>query len=277
MTSLNQRLGWLMGHPRGVTNHFEGAVEILGARLAGGRRLRRVDTPAVRSLRARGYADLGEFYDPALIERVRTAYRAAVDDPALSRERRTPWARQLRNAVAVVPGVAALLDARMRAHVEGYYGGPFRVYKVQLRSNFHAPDEVTKLEEVYNNYWHVDDRPTSTLKLFVNLSEVSEHDGPLELVDFPETRRLVRQGHLRQRSAELAPELLERSEALVRFVGRPGRALLATTARVLHHARLVAPGGRRDLATFAFRPSRRPLPDDWAARLARGGSGGGRA
>ena len=249
------------GNPRGISNDVEGAWEIFRSRLAAKQRIERRGDPAAASLRAKGYADLGVFYDPALIERIRVAFRAAVDDPALTRDRRTQWARQLVKPASAVPESIQLFDARMRGIVERYYGGPFKIYKFQLRSNFHAPGEVTSDEEVYNNYWHVDDRPTSVLKLFINLTEVTDADGPFELLELDETRRLVKSGRFAQRSPTLAHET--RPGARVKLVGSPGHAMLATTARVLHHACLVAPGGRRDIATFAFRPARSPLADDW--------------
>jgi hypothetical protein len=255
----------IAGNPRGLSNNVEGAFEILRARLAAKRRIERRGDPAVESLRAHGYADLGVFYDPALIERIRVAFRAALEDPALTRDRRTQWARQLVKPASAVPESVALFDERMRALVERYYGGPFKIYKFQLRSNFHAPGDVTSEAEVYNNYWHVDDRPTSVLKLFINLTEVSEADGPFELLELGETRRLVRSGLFAQRSPTLRPDA--KPGTVVRLVGAPGHAMLATTARCLHHARLVEPGRRRDIATFAFRPARRPLADDWHAKF----------
>jgi hypothetical protein len=253
------------GNPRGISNDVEGAWEIFRARLAAKERVERRGDPAVESLSARGYADLGIFYDAALIDRIRDAYRRAVDDPEQTRNRRTQWARQLVRPATAVPESIALFDARMRAIVERYYGGPFKVYKFELRSNFHAPGEVTGKEEVYQNYWHVDDRPTSVLKLFVNLTAVTDADGPFELLELEETRRLVRSGRFVQRSATLEHET--RPGSRVRLVGAPGHAMLATTARVLHHACLVAPGGRRDLASFTFRPARKPLADDWHAKF----------
>jgi len=251
----------LAGNPRGLSNNVEGAFEILRARLAAGRRIERKRDPAALSLAAHGYADLGVFYERALIDRIRSAFRAALEDPALTRDRRTPWARQLVNPATAVPESVALFDERMRGIVERYYGGAFKIYKFQLRSNFSAPGEVTRESEVYNNYWHVDDRPTSVLKLFINLTEVTEADGPFEVLELSETRRLVRGGLLPERSPTLAPGASE--VAVVRLVGQPGHAMLATTARCLHHARLVEPGRRRDIATFTFRPARRPLADDW--------------
>jgi hypothetical protein len=255
----------LTGNPRGISNDVEGAWEIFRARLAAKPRIERRDDPAALCLRTKGYADLGIFYDPALIERIRVAFRRAVDDPSQTRDRRTQWARQLVRPASAVPESVALFDARMRAIVERYYGGPFKIYKFQLRSNFHAPGDVTSGEEVYNNYWHVDDRPTSVLKLFINLTDVTDADGPFELLELGETRRLVRSGRFAQRSPTLDQET--RPGSRMRLVGPPGHAMLATTARVLHHACLVAPGGRRDLATFAFRPARRPLADDWHAKF----------
>jgi hypothetical protein len=160
----------LTGNPRGFSNDVEGAWEIFRARLAAKERVERHGDPAAESLRARGYADLGVFYDPALIVRIREGFRRAVDDPSQTRDRRTQWARQLVRPASAVPESVALFDDRMRALVERYYGGPFKIYKFQLRSNFHAPGDVTSGEEVYNNYWHVDDRPTSVLKLFINLT-----------------------------------------------------------------------------------------------------------
>lgn len=255
----------ITGNPRGISNDVEGAWEIFRARLAAKQRIERRGDPAVESLQARGYADLGVVYDAALIERIREAYRRAVDDPSQTRNRRTQWARQLVRPATAVPESIALFDARMQAIVERYYGGPFKVYKFELRSNFHAPGEVTSQEEVYQNYWHVDDRPTSVLKLFINLTEVTDADGPFELLELEETRRLVKSGRFVQRSATLEQET--RPGARVRLVGAPGHAMLATTARVLHHACLVSPGGRRDIASFTFRPARRPLADDWHAKF----------
>jgi hypothetical protein len=255
----------LTGNPRGVSNNVEGAWEIFRSRLAARRRTVDRDHPAIESLRKKGYADLGVFYDPALIERIREGLRQTLDDPEQTRDRRTQWARQLVKPASAVPESVALFDDRMHAIVEGYYGGPFKIYKFQLRSNFHAPGEVTSGAEVYNNYWHVDDRPTSVLKLFINLTEVGDADGPFELLELDETRRLVKSGRFEQRSPVLAHET--RPGSRVRLVGKPGHTMLATTARVLHHACLVAPGGRRDIATFAFRPARRPLPGDWHVKF----------
>jgi hypothetical protein len=261
-TALDEWMGRrLTGNPRGITNDVEGAWEIFRARLAAKERIERGGDPAVASLAAHGYADLGVFYDPALIERIKQAYRQAVDDPEQTRDRRTQWARQLVKPASAVPEAVQLFDARMRGIVERYYGGPFKIYKFQLRSNFHAPGDVTSEEEVYNNYWHVDDRPTSVLKLFINLTDVTEADGPFECLERSETQRLVRSGRFEQRSATLTHET--RPGARVKLVGKPGHTMLATTARVLHHACLVEPGRRRDIATFAFRPARRPLADDW--------------
>jgi hypothetical protein len=249
------------GNPRGISNDVEGAWEIFRARLAAKERIERRGDPIVESLDAKGYADLGPCYDPALIERIKLGFRRAVDDPTLTRERRSQWARQLVRPASAVPEATQLFDERMRAIVERYYGGPFKIYKFELRSNFHAPEEVTRGEEVYQNYWHVDDRPTSVLKLFINLTAVTDADGPFELLERDETRRLVRSGRFAQRSPTLEHET--RPGARVRLVGGPGHAMLATTARVLHHACLVGPGGRRDLASFTFRPARRPLAADW--------------
>ena len=255
----------LTGNPRGVGNDLAGAWEIFRARLAAKERIERRGDPAVQSLDAHGYADLGVAYDRALIERIKEAYRRAVDDPSQTRDRRTQWARQLVKPLSAVPEALQLFDARLREIVERYYGGPFKIYKFQLRSNFHAPGDVTSEEEVYNNYWHVDDRPTSVLKVFINLTDVTEADGPFECLERSESQRLVRSGHFVERSPELAHET--RPGARVKLIGKPGHTMLATTARVLHHACLVEPGHRRDIATFAFRPARRPLADDWHTKF----------
>jgi hypothetical protein len=255
----------LTGNPRGISNDVEGAWEIFRSRLAAKGRIAGAGDPAVASLRQRGYADLGVFYEPGLIARIREGFRRAVDDPEQTRDRRTQWARQLVKPATAVPESIALFDGRLRGIVERYYGGPFKIYKFQLRSNFHAPGEVTSEAEIYNNYWHVDDRPTSVLKVFINLTEVTDADGPFECLERSETQRLVRSGLFVERSPTLEHET--RPGSRVKLVGAPGHTMLATTARVLHHACLVRPGGRRDIATFAFRPARRPLADDWHAKF----------
>ncbi len=85
-------------------------------------------------------------YDPALIERIKLAFRAAVDDPALTRDRRTQWARQLVKPASAVPESIQLFDARMRGIVERYYGGPFNAEIEAAR----ARDK--KAREVFGEY-----------------------------------------------------------------------------------------------------------------------------
>jgi hypothetical protein len=268
-TRLDERLGsWLTGNPRGIKNHAKGAVELLRARLARVPTAAACPDPAVESLRATGFADLGEFYERERITRIRDALRAAVEDPELSQIRRTPFARQLLWPASTVPEAIQLLDERVRAIIERYYGGPFKVYKFQLRTNFAAPSrDEGRWGEIYNDYWHVDDRPTSTVKLFVNLCQVGESGGPFQLVELPESRRVVRSGQMRGRARSLDPALLSQPGALRKLVGPAGQAGLATTARALHRAGRVCAGRRRDVATFTFRPSSRHLPDSWYRRF----------
>jgi hypothetical protein len=81
----------ITGNPRGISNDVEGAWEIFRARLAAKERIARHGDPAVESLRTRGYADLGVFYDTGLIERIRpgraveTGRRTAAPVGALTR------------------------------------------------------------------------------------------------------------------------------------------------------------------------------------------------
>jgi hypothetical protein len=48
--------------------------------------------------------------DPALIERIKLAYRRAVDDPSQTRDRRTQWARQLVKPFSAVPEARQLFE-----------------------------------------------------------------------------------------------------------------------------------------------------------------------
>jgi hypothetical protein len=139
------------------------------------------------------------------------------------------------------------------------------VYRILAWRNEYVPPEVVSRSEVFSNHWHCDTRPTSILKLFVNLTEVGPEDGAFSLLPLPVSRRATRLMLARQRAAtgwHRCPTLPEENAA-VHALGPPGSAVLCNTERCLHRAGVPGPGRYRDIAQFQLIPARVPLGAAW--------------
>ena len=254
---------WYGNDARWIDNR-RGATEIARIRQALGEGAPRERDPRSEALRRDGYVLLPSSHPRGLAEAIGTQVDRLMADPAAS----YPIAREgasvrILDFLGRVPEARQLVNGEVRAILEGYYRTFFRVWSVTCWRNHHVPGYDGR-EEIYSNFWHCDAAPTSLMKLFINVTEVTPETGALRLHSSTSTREIMRSGYVSRWTASgRAARLLDDPARVVCLTGPAGSAVLCNTELCLHRASIPIPGTHRDIVELKLEPATEPLPDDW--------------
>lgn len=256
----------LFGNPIGVRNNVGGwwneercrrATDGVDGARADGRELRRT-----------GLLPLGEPYDEGLVSDIQEEYGRLIEDDERSYVRGEydgeTFSRGILLAHEAIPKLGDLLTDDIKRQIRGYYGSHFRVKHLITWRNYSVPEETARAApgSIYSEDWHCDRRSTDVLKLFVNLSDVTEDDGPFHILSRDETGRLARRW-AGERFDYVRADASVDADEMTKATGPAGTALLCNTELCYHRAGIPAPGHQRDIVQFQFKPASEPLPDDW--------------
>lgn len=254
----------LYGNDAGLANNRDGRAAL--------RRARRAASPTpsgaeaqrlAAQLRQNGWVALPVF--PAeVMDPIRSAYETLIQDTSATHDMGGTLPTCVRYVVdpAVrVPQLGGLLDQLVLEALNAYYRAWCQLLHVRMwRISPLPPGEEGRYH--YGNVWHTDLHPTSTVKLFVQISPgVTADNGALRLFGLQRTRSIMRTGYLtRTRALGPARRLLEDQSAPVMFDGPPGSAILVSSCLCLHRAGIPVPGQTRGMVQFTFDVAERPPP-----------------
>lgn len=222
--------------------------------------------------RDNGYDALGIPYEKELIERIISKYNKLILDEkhAIKRMNNGEVYRiELKNSIKAIPELGELINKKIIDLLEDYYGSHFDVKVVSCWRNYHIKNdyiEGTK-KEFFSSRWHCDRLSVEKAKLFVNLTNVTEQDGPFHLQPRPRTKELIKMGFGSREDYKLSQDILEDPKHVVKATGPPGSAIFANTSFCFHRAGVPEPGHYRDIVEFVFVPSSEPLPKDWIKHI----------
>jgi hypothetical protein len=226
-------------------------------------------TETVADLKANGCARKKESYPQDLINTIRKKFSTLVEDEKnyvfqMSGPYKGPrnLRRALKAPVQQIPELTLLIDDSVRETMESYYGAYFRMFRVVAWRNYHVPDEYAN-HEAFSNYWHFDQCTTALMNLFVNISDVTESDGPFLIQPRPRTNQIIKMGYKDRSSYGLSSEVIEDPNYIIKHVGPAGSGMYASTPMCLHRASIPEEGHYRDIVSLQFMPSEKQLPKDW--------------
>jgi hypothetical protein len=242
------------GNVAGLRSNLDGAVE--EARL---RFRRRYPTDAARTLRSTGYQAMSPV-DRSVMERIRSAYVGMIDDEAMSRpnghtgalRQGLCFSRIVEDLFEKIPESRAVMTDEVAAIVRAYYGTDFKIQGTSAWRIHHVPGDLFQNTDLFSNRWHCDNRPTTWLKIFVHLQDISDADGPFHVLSLQDTRQAIKIGFANRTSYGSSLEFL--NAKAYRSVGPMGSILLTNTTRCLHRAGLAAEGHSRDMIEVKFAP-----------------------
>jgi hypothetical protein len=205
-----------------------------------------------------GYALMKANAAPEVTRAVRAGYDDIIDDPRHT----VDMGRRIRHVVRYVKDplrhVAPIRDLLTPAAVEvldAFYAGSWAIEHVRMWRIAHVPPAEQGLHH-YGNQWHCDQHPTSTLKLFVQISDdVTAESGAFRFHDVPTTRRIMRTGFIDNgRAAWPARRLMDDPRRAHYFDGPAGSSAFCNTTRCLHRAGIPPEGTTRGMVQFTFVP-----------------------
>lgn len=177
-------------------------------------------------------------------------------------QQKTYYSRALKNLVKNIPEVKDVLSPELQKIICSYYGSNFGVTSVLCWRNYHVPQEEQQ-KAMYSNDWHNDYIAPSELKLFINITDVTEADGPLHVISAPDTKRLFENKAFGGRFSANDKNVLEDSRHVIKHTGQAGSAIFCHASDCLHRADIPEAGHYRDMLEFQFHPAVEALDDNW--------------
>lgn len=205
-----------------------------------------------------GYALLPDAAEPDVTSAVRAAYQNVIDDPRHT----VDMGRRIRHVVRYVkdplhhaPAIRGLLTPDALEVLDAFYAGAWAIEHVRMWRIAHVPQAEQAFHH-YGNQWHCDQHPTSTLKLFVQISDdVTPDNGAFRFHDVPTTRRIMRTGFIDNgRAVGPARRLMDDPGRAHYFDGPAGSGAFCNTTRCLHRAGIPPEGTTRGMVQFTFVP-----------------------
>ena len=264
----NKRIGrGFFKNTNGLINNAAGQSKIAKARLLSD--YEPTHNQKTRQLKSEGHVTLGQIADEETIISIREQYEELIESPEHSYARSEydgeVYSRSIYRMHEKIPELSELLTDEVMEIVQDYYQSYLTVKHLDAWRNHHVPEDVLQETEIYSDSWHCDGMVTDVVKLFVNLSDVTEDDGPFHILSRDASRQLVNDGYERNRDA--MPDRHVDEEHVTRATGPAGTAMICTTWNCFHRAGHIEAGNTRDIIQFQFVPSSEPLPDDPAEWL----------
>jgi hypothetical protein len=206
-----------------------------------------------------GYALLGTPAAPDALRAVQDGYAEVIDDPAVTVDmgrRIRHVVRYVKDPLRHVPAMRELLTPAAVDVLDAFYAGSWQIQHVRMWRIGHIPPEEQRYHH-YGNQWHCYQHPTTTLKLFVQISDgVTPENGAFRFHDVPNTRRIMRTGFIDNGHAVgPARRLMDDPRSANYFDVPAGHSAFCNTTRCLHRAGIPPEGTTRGMVQFTFVPS----------------------
>lgn len=145
--------------------------------------------------------------------------------------------------------------------IEKYYNQKLFLAHLTISRNYETPINhnekdyhVSKEKEPYSNFYHTDGYIYNMFKVFINLQDVSDSQGPMHLVLKEKVKKFIknkkyysRYSYLRSRDSDKKIK-----DCLYKNTGKAGDVLLCSTTELIHKAGDVSQGQKRDILFLDF-------------------------
>tara|TARA_B100000989_G_C19529770_1_gene468951 strand:+ start:1414 stop:2340 length:927 start_codon:yes stop_codon:yes gene_type:complete len=140
--------------------------------------------------------------------------------------------------------------------LEKYYNNKIGILEIIIKRHFPISSEENyyqntirdKSKEFYSNYYHVDYYVGTYFKMFINLQDVSEKNGPLNIYNIKSSKEFIIKNNYKSR---LNYKVNDLQDKLFKNIGDKGQTVIANTTKCLHKAENVQ-CGKRDVMVITF-------------------------
>ena len=128
-----------------------------------------------------------------------------------------------------------------------FYNMKIKLGNVRITRNYSVPKNCNK--EAYSNLFHSDAYTCNLFKIFINLQDVSEAEGPLILVKNNKAKLFLKESGYRNRNLYIKEN---NNDYYYVNSGKKGDILLCSTTELLHRAGDIKEGKSRDVLFLDF-------------------------
>ena len=250
----------IFGNTAGAKNNITGTI-------SGMKPGNKVENDLAEELKKKQNLVLEKPYEDSLIKKILSKYSGMIEKEEFTygtgEYNGKAYSIHIANPHRNIPEVGHLIEGDIVKIIEGYYGGSFKVTRIDLWRNLHTPKEIESTKETFSNYWHCDARDVKYLKLFVLLSDVTENDGPFHIIFQDRTKQLMKMGFGTREDYNISQNELEDPKYTEKIEGKIGTAYFANTQLCLHKAGMPSKNHSRDVVQFVIEPHDKPLEKNW--------------
>ena len=147
------------------------------------------------------------------------------------------------------PVIEKILTNELLEIVQQYYQSFINILNIHIYRIITPSDAMLKNAYGQTVNFHTDGSTSESIKIFVLLSDVSDKDGPMILINTKNTKNILKNTRMNLTGSD-RNEYIEKNYHDVKFTGRKGRVLIARTNDCLHRASVPHDGRSRDILTF---------------------------
>ena len=150
--------------------------------------------------------------------------------------------------------------------LESYFNAKVYVSDCQIKRNFSTEEiketKSDKSNEPFNNFFHCDDYLYNYFKLFINLKDVNDNNGPLNYFSISDGAYFLKKTDYKSR---LDYKKISFDKGLKRNTGKIGDSLFMSTPSCFHRAESPRDKTHRDMLfiTFLVLPKKKLYGDDY--------------
>ncbi len=223
--------------------------------------------PELFHLKKHGFTKYGNSYEKSLIDKLSEKFDELVENEKTSFPiggyKGKIYSRAIRNPEKCFPELVKIITKDVRDFLTGYYNTNYKISHIFCGRNYSVPEKIKNETEMFSNFWHMDRDPSSQLKFFLYLSDVTEKDGPFTVQSKVRTKELIKAGFGNRDHYDLPLDVLEDNTFVNKMTGSRGTTLFGNVTTCLHKAGTPDEGHFRDLVQFIIDPSDKPFSDDW--------------
>lgn len=156
---------------------------------------------------------------------------------------------ELNSITSIFPLIDKILTDELLEVVQQYYQSFLNLLNIHIYRTITPSNEMLKNAYGQTVNFHTDGSTSESIKIFVLLSNVSDKDGPMNLINLKNTKSILKNTRINLMDSA-RNDYIEQNYHDVKFTGKKGSVLIVRTNDCLHRATVPQEGRARDILTF---------------------------
>lgn len=138
----------------------------------------------------------------------------------------------------------------LKNKIEKYFNLKLYLINAMVSRNLPLDKKIEHNTNVYSNNYHVDYYIMNYFKMFINLQDVDETQGPMNLYSKKNSKKFLTSNNYKDRSNYKLKN--EKELGMIKNIGHKGDLFICSTPQCLHRASSPEIGKKRDLLFLSF-------------------------